>query len=35
MEKLHNQISLFQVSEIEVTYKPKFKTSERDRKSVV
>jgi len=29
MEKLHNQISLFQVSEIEVTYKPKFKTSER------
>ena len=29
MEKLQNQISLFQVSEINVTYKPKFKASER------
>lgn len=29
MEKLLNQISLFQVSEINVTYKPKFKASER------
>jgi len=31
MEKLQNQISLFQVSEIEVTYRPKFKSSERPR----
>lgn len=29
MEKLQNQISLFQVSEIHVTYRPKFKPSER------
>ncbi|RKD15199.1 DNA repair protein [Pelobium manganitolerans] len=29
MEKLQNQISLFQVSEIQVSYKPKFKASER------
>lgn len=29
MEKLQNQISLFQVSEIEVSYKPNFKASER------
>lgn len=29
MEKLQNQISLFQVSEIDVTYRPKFKASER------
>jgi DNA repair protein RadC len=29
MEKLQRQISLFQVSEIEVTYRPKFKASER------
>src|SRR3989339_1879735 len=29
MEKLQNQISLFQVSEINVTYKPKIKASER------
>lgn len=29
MEKLQNQISLFQVSEINVTYRPKFKASER------
>ena len=29
MEKLQNQISLFQVSEIEVSYRPKFKASER------
>lgn len=31
MEKLQNQISLFQVSEINVTYKPKFKASERPK----
>lgn len=31
MEKLQNQISLFQVSEIEVSYRPKFKASERPR----
>lgn len=29
MEKLQNQISLYQVSEINVTYRPKFKASER------
>ncbi len=29
MEKLQSQISLFQVAEINVTYKPKFKASER------
>lgn len=29
MKKLQNQISLFQVSEINVTYKPKFKASQR------
>lgn len=29
MKKLQNQISLFQVSEINVTYRPKFKASER------
>lgn len=29
MEKHQDQISMFQVSEISVTYKPKFKTSER------
>jgi DNA repair protein RadC len=29
MEKLSNQISLFQVSEINVSYNPKFKASER------
>ena len=29
MEKLQNQISLFQVSEIEVSYRPNFKASER------
>jgi len=29
MEKLQTQISLFQVSEIEVSYRPKFKASER------
>ncbi|WP_026898834.1 JAB domain-containing protein [Daejeonella oryzae] len=29
MEKQQNQISLFQVSEINVVYKPKFKASER------
>jgi len=29
MEKLPSQISLFQVSEINVTYRPKFKASER------
>ena len=29
MEKQQDQISLFQVSEINVTYKPKFKASER------
>ncbi|MCW3110211.1 MAG: repair protein [Segetibacter sp.] len=29
MEKLQNQIALFQVSEINVTYRPKFKASER------
>ncbi|MDB5119744.1 MAG: repair protein [Sphingobacteriales bacterium] len=29
MEKLHHQISLFQVSEINVTYKPKFRASDR------
>lgn len=29
MEKLQNQISLFQVSEINVSYRPKFKASER------
>lgn len=29
MEKLQSQISLFQVSEIQVSYKPKFKASER------
>jgi len=31
MEKLQNQISLFQVSEIEVSYKPKFKATERPK----
>lgn len=31
MEKLQTQISLFQVSEISVTYKPKFKASERPK----
>lgn len=29
MEKLQEQISMFQVSEINVTYRPKFKASER------
>ncbi|MEJ6979768.1 JAB domain-containing protein [Pedobacter sp. P351] len=29
MEKLQNQISIFQVSEINVSYRPKFKASER------
>lgn len=29
MEKLQNQISMFQVSEINVSYRPKFKISER------
>ncbi|MDB5013589.1 MAG: repair protein [Daejeonella sp.] len=29
MEKLQNQISMFQVSEINVIYRPKFKASER------
>ncbi len=33
MEKLQNQISLFQVSEINVTYRPKFKASERPKVS--
>jgi len=33
MEKLKNQISLFQVSEIQVSYRPKFKASERPRVS--
>lgn len=31
MKKLQNQISLFQVSEIKVIYRPKFKASERPR----
>lgn len=31
MEKLQDQISLFQVSEIDVSYRPKFKVSERPR----
>ena len=31
MEKLQNQVSLFQVSEIEVIYRPKFKSSERPK----
>lgn len=31
MEKLQNQISLFQVAEINVTYRPKFKASERPK----
>lgn len=31
MENLKNQISLFQVSEIEVSYRPNFKASERPR----
>jgi DNA repair protein RadC len=31
MKKLQNQISLFQVSEIEVIYRPKFKASERPK----
>lgn len=31
MEKLLNQISLFQVSEIELVYRPKFKASERPK----
>lgn len=31
MEKLQTQISLFQVAEINVTYKPKFKASERPK----
>ena len=31
MEKLQSQISLFQVAEINVTYKPKFKASERPK----
>lgn len=33
MEKLQNQISLFQVSEINVTYRPKFKATERPKVS--
>jgi DNA repair protein RadC len=33
MEKLQNQISLFQVSEINISYKPKFKACERPRVS--
>ncbi len=33
MEKLQNQISLFQVAEINITYKPKFKASERPKVS--
>ena len=33
MEKLVNQISLFQVTEINVSYKPKFKASERPKVS--
>ena len=33
MEKLTNQISLFQVAEINVSYKPKFKASERPKVS--
>jgi DNA repair protein RadC len=31
METLQDQISLFQVSEIEISYRPKFKASERPR----
>jgi DNA repair protein RadC len=31
MEKLINQISLFQVSEIQLSYRPKFKASERPK----
>ncbi|MDB5012697.1 MAG: repair protein [Daejeonella sp.] len=31
MEKLQNQISMFQVSEISVVYRPKFKASERPK----
>jgi len=31
MEKQNDQISLFQVSEIEVSYRPKFKASERPK----
>lgn len=31
MEKLQSQISLFQVAEINVSYKPKFKSSERPK----
>ena len=33
MEKLQSQISLFQVAEINVSYKPKFKSSERPKVS--
>ncbi|MBC7913573.1 MAG: JAB domain-containing protein [Pyrinomonadaceae bacterium] len=33
MEKLQNQISLFQVAEINITYRPKFKASERPKVS--
>lgn len=33
MEKLTNQISLFQVAEIKVSYKPKFKVCERPKVS--
>ena len=33
MEKLKSQISLFQVSEIQVSYRPKFKASERPKVS--
>jgi len=33
MEKLQNQMSLYQLSEINVTYRPKFKASERPQVS--
>jgi DNA repair protein RadC len=33
MEKLQNQISLFQVAEINITYRPKFRASERPKAS--
>ncbi|MBC8053825.1 MAG: JAB domain-containing protein [Sphingobacteriaceae bacterium] len=33
MEKLQNQISLFQVAEINISYRPKFKASERPKVS--
>ena len=33
MEKLQNQVSMYHVSEINVTYRPKFKASERPKVS--